>query len=132
MTPSQVPASDWRSCHRRIVSRSMTQPTLTPTSLFPLVSSSEKYGCGHSTQLLLLLNMKPDQRQFDVSILCGTGSPAIVSGVAWGVSRTPETSPPFIVSVSNRSVAPLVVRWHDQLHDQSCDHLLVGIAGYKS
>ena len=33
--------------------------------------------------------------------------------------------------MSNRLVVPPVVRWHDQLHDYSCDRLRFGIAGFK-
>ena len=42
---------------------------------------------------------------------------SITSGVEWGMTWTPETSPHFIVSVSNRLVVPPVARWHDQWHD---------------
>ena len=42
---------------------------------------------------------------------------SIASGVGWGVTWTPETSPHCIVSVSNRLVVPPVARWHDQWHD---------------
>ena len=42
---------------------------------------------------------------------------SIASGVEWGVTWTPETSPHVIVSVSNRLVVPPVARWHDQWHD---------------
>ena len=44
-----------------------THPVLAPSSLLALVSSSEKYGCGHSTQLLLLLHLKSGQHKFESS-----------------------------------------------------------------
>ena len=84
-----------------------TQPALTRTSLFPLVSSPDKYGCGHSTQLLFLLHLKPDQHQFDVSWWHWWAY------ASHSVGRRMGTSPPFILSVSNQLVVPvarLIVR----------------------
>ena len=113
----------WRTCDRSAMFATIASSDRILRSVFlPGGRSSYDWSYAwsrdqHRLEKIVRLVVAINDRSYDRSCPPTIDRMINIVGRRMGSDLNPETSPHFIVSVSNRLVVPPVARWHDEWHD---------------